>query len=104
MEKGRRLSAGLFFCSEIRTRGFARAGLGSKLLSMQRNPYPVLAVSLLGISLAGPLVRLSSADPAVIAVWRLGFSLIIVAGFLLATGEWRDWARVRPREAMLAVS
>jgi drug/metabolite transporter (DMT)-like permease len=63
-----------------------------------RNPYAVLALSLLGISVAGPLVRLSSADPAVIAVWRLGFSLVIVAGFLVATGEWRDWRRITARQ------
>ena len=69
---------------------------------MHRNPYPVLAVSLLGISLAGPLVRLSNVDPAVIAVWRLGFSLVIVAAFLLASGEWRDWSRMTSREAALA--
>jgi drug/metabolite transporter (DMT)-like permease len=69
---------------------------------MQRSPYPVLAVSVLGISLAGPLVRLSNADPAVIAVWRLGFSLVIVAGFLVGTGEWRDWSRLTSREAALA--
>ena len=71
---------------------------------MQRSPYPVLAVSLLGISLAGPLVRLSNVDPAVIAVWRLGFSLVIVAGFLVASGEWRDWSRMTSREAALAAA
>ena len=71
---------------------------------MPRNPYPVLALSLLGISIAGPLVRLSSADPVVIAVWRLGFSLVIVGGFLLATREWRDWKRITWREAALAVA
>ncbi len=71
---------------------------------MPKNPYIVLALSLLGISISGPLVRLSSADPVVIAVWRLGFSLVIVAGFLIATREWRDWKRITWREAMLAVA
>src|ERR1700693_6015176 len=71
---------------------------------MPRNPYVVLALSLLGISIAGPLVRLSSADPIVIAAWRLGFSLVIVVGFLLATREWRDWKRITWRETGLAVS
>lgn len=69
---------------------------------MPRNPYWVLALSLLGISIAGPLVRLSSADPVVIAVWRLGFSLLIVTVFLVATGEWRDWKRINSRELALA--
>ena len=71
---------------------------------MPKNPYIVLALSLLGISFAGPLVRLSSADPVVIAVWRLGFSLVIVAWFLVATREWRDWKQVTWREAALAVA
>ncbi len=69
---------------------------------MPRNPYWVLAVSLLGISIAGPLVRLSSADPVVIGVWRLGFSLLIVGFFLVVTGEWRDWQRINSREVALA--
>lgn len=71
---------------------------------MPKNPYIVLAVSLLGISIAGPLVRLSSADPVVIAVWRLGFSLVIVAAFLVATRQWRDWRKIAWPEAALAVA
>src|SRR3954471_192641 len=58
---------------------------------MSAKPYWVLGLSLLGISFAGPLVRLSGDDAVTIAVWRLGFSLILVAGVLIATGEWRDW-------------
>ena len=58
---------------------------------MRRSPGVVLAFALLGISFAGPLVRLSNADPLAIAAWRLGFSIIIVAGFVIATGEWREW-------------
>jgi drug/metabolite transporter (DMT)-like permease len=69
---------------------------------MSSKPYWVLALSLLGISFAGPLVRLSTADPVAIAVWRLGFSLLIVAVFVAATGEWRDWARISARELSLA--
>ena len=71
---------------------------------MPRNPYWVLALSVLGISIAGPLVRLSSADPVVIAVWRLGFSLVIVACFLVATGEWRDWKRIHFGEFIVAAA
>lgn len=71
---------------------------------MPRNPYWVLALSLLGISIAGPLVRLSSADPAVIAVWRLGFSLLIVACFLVATGEWRHWRHIHYGEFLVAAA
>src|SRR6266513_733148 len=70
--------------------------------AMSMKPYWILALSLLGIAFAGPLVRLSAADPVAIAVWRIGFSLLIVAACLLATGEWRDWAVLNPRELGLA--
>ncbi len=69
---------------------------------MSSKPYWVLALSLLGIAFAGPLVRLSNADPLAIAVWRLGFSLLIVGGFLAATGEWRDWRGITASELALA--
>ena len=69
-----------------------------------RSPGSILALALLGISFAGPLVKLSAADPLAIAVWRLGFSLVIVAGFLLATGEWRQWRSLTIREAALATA
>src|ERR1700680_2378498 len=71
-------------------------------VTISTKPYWVLALSLLGISFAGPLVRLSTADPVAIAAWRLGFSLLIVAAFLVTTGEWRDWKRVTSRELALA--
>lgn len=67
-----------------------------------RSPVWVLAVALIGISFAGPLVRLSAADPLAIAVWRLGFSLLIVAVFLIYSGEWRQWRSLSLREAALA--
>jgi drug/metabolite transporter (DMT)-like permease len=69
---------------------------------MSSKPYWVLAFSLLGIAFAGPLVRLSTADPVAIAVWRLGFSLLIVGVFLVATGEWRAWKRISSSELALA--
>jgi drug/metabolite transporter (DMT)-like permease len=71
---------------------------------MSSKPYWVLALSLLGIAFAGPLVRLSSADPVAIAAWRLAFSLLIVGAFLLATGEWRDWRKVTHGEIALAAA
>jgi len=67
-----------------------------------RSPGLVLALAILGISFAGPLVKLSAADPLAIAVWRLGFSLVIVAGFLIAGGEWRQWRALSVRDASLA--
>ena len=61
-------------------------------------PAPfVLVLALVGISFAGPLVRLSHAHPLAIAIWRLAFSLAIIAVFLVATGGWRQWKRLDRR-------
>ena len=62
----------------------------------------VLGLALLGVSLSGPLVRLSHAHPIAIAAWRLGFSLVIVGVMLLATGEWRQWRFLSAREGVIA--
>jgi drug/metabolite transporter (DMT)-like permease len=51
----------------------------------------VLALSVIGISFAAPLIRLSHAHAVVIATWRLFFSLIIVGIALAITGGWRQW-------------
>jgi drug/metabolite transporter (DMT)-like permease len=77
------------------------------LLMTQRaavSPYWVLSLALVGISFAGPLVRLSHADPVVIAVWRLGFSLVIVTVLLAVTGEWRELKSLALRQFLLAVA
>src|SRR5256885_8010557 len=71
---------------------------------MRAKPYWVLALAVLGISFAGPLVRLSNAGALTIAVWRLGFSLVVVTAFLLGTREWRDWGRLTLQELLLAVA
>src|SRR5690242_8992838 len=62
----------------------------------------VLILALVGISFAGPLVRLSHADPLAIAVWRLGFSLIVIALALAITGGWRQWRKLDTRAALIA--
>lgn len=51
----------------------------------------MLALSVIGISFAGPLIRLSHAHAVVIATWRLFFSLIVVGVALGITGGWRQW-------------
>ncbi len=64
----------------------------------------VLAIAVVGISLAAPLVRLSAAAPLAIATWRLGFSMVIIAGALLFTGGWRQWQRLSTRELGVAIA
>ncbi|HEX4683318.1 MAG TPA: DMT family transporter [Gemmatimonadaceae bacterium] len=68
------------------------------------NPSVVLALALVGISFGGPLVRLSTAQPLVIALGRIGFSLIVVAGALLVTGSWRQWRALDRRSLGLALA
>jgi len=67
------------------------------------HPTVVLVLALVGVSFAGPLVRLSNAHPLAIAIWRVGFSLIVIAGFLIGTGTWRQWSRLDRRGLGLAV-
>ena len=69
-----------------------------------RSPVAVLALAILGISFGGPLVRLSHAHPLVIAVWRLGFSLAIIAVFLIATKGWRQWRVLLAKDWALALA
>ncbi len=62
----------------------------------------VLAGAVVGISFSAPLVRLSAAHPLAIAVWRLGFSLVLIAAALLVTGGWRQWRTLDRRGVVIA--
>lgn len=63
----------------------------------------VLLLSVLGVSLSGPLVRLSNAHPIAIAVWRLTFSLAIIAVPLFARASWKQWRALDARSLAIAV-
>jgi drug/metabolite transporter (DMT)-like permease len=62
-------------------------------------PFALVA-AVLGISISGPLVRLSHAEPLAIAVWRMGITLAIVATALLVTGSWRQYRALAPRDLL----
>ena len=64
----------------------------------------VLVLALVGISFAGPLVRLSTAHPLTIAIWRLAFSLVIIGVFLIVTGTWRQWKRLDRKGLLIAMA
>ena len=70
---------------------------------LDRRAPLVLTAALLGVSLSGPLVRISRAHPLAIASWRLAFSLVIIAAALVITGQWRQWRRLTRQELMLAM-
>ena len=63
----------------------------------------VLLTAVLGISVSGPLAKLSAAHPLAIASWRLGIALVIVAGFLLASGTWREFRTLSRRDLGIAL-
>jgi drug/metabolite transporter (DMT)-like permease len=63
----------------------------------------VLALAIVGISMAAPLIRYSHAHPLAIAAWRLFFSLIIIAPFLLRDRGWRQWKRLSGGGVALAL-
>lgn len=63
----------------------------------------VLVLALIGISFAGPLVRLSTAHPLTIAIWRLTFSLVIISVFLIGSGSWRQWKKLDRRGVAIAI-
>jgi drug/metabolite transporter (DMT)-like permease len=66
-------------------------------------PGLVLGFAVLGISVAAPLVRLSGADAVVVALWRLAFSLLLVAAALFVSGQWREWRGLHSSDALLSV-
>lgn len=63
----------------------------------------VLGAAILGISVSGPLARLSTAHPLAIASWRLAFALALVGGFLALTGTWREYERLARRDLAIAL-
>ncbi|MDB4907207.1 MAG: putative rane protein [Gemmatimonadetes bacterium] len=67
-------------------------------------PALVLLLAVIGVSFSGPLVRMSHADPLAIAAWRLGFSLLVIGGILLAQGSWRQWRRLSRADLRLALA
>ena len=66
-------------------------------------PALVLLLAIAGISVAAPLIRLSSAHPVAIAVWRLVISLGILGVVLAATRGWRAWRVLARRDVAIAV-
>jgi drug/metabolite transporter (DMT)-like permease len=64
--------------------------------------FGVLALSVVGISFAAPLIRYSHAHAVVIATWRLFFALIIVGIALAYTGGWRQWRTLDRTGLLLA--
>ncbi|HVA56813.1 MAG: DMT family transporter [Gemmatimonadaceae bacterium] len=67
------------------------------------SPAVVLAMAVLGISFGGPLTRLSGAPALTVAAGRLGFSLVVVAVALVATGSWRQLRTLGRRDLLVGL-
>lgn len=63
----------------------------------------VLVLSVLGVSLSGPLVRLSNAHPIAIATWRLIFALPVIIVLLVARGSWKQFRTLSAAEFRIAM-
>ncbi len=70
--------------------------------SRRRQAGVVLGVAVLGISLAGPLIRLSSAAPLIVTAWRLVIAETVLLLLLVRRGEWRAWRELSPRQHAIA--
>jgi drug/metabolite transporter (DMT)-like permease len=79
-----------------------RTGRGAASQSPPVHPGFVLALAVVGISVAAPLVRISQAPAVVIALWRLAFSLGLVGTALAISGQWREWRTLRRVDLVLA--
>jgi len=67
------------------------------------SPTVVLVLAVFGISLGGPLTRLSGAPALTVAAGRLGFSLIVVVVALGITGSWRQLRTLRRHDLLVAL-
>lgn len=66
------------------------------------SPLLVLALSVVGFSVAAPIIRLSASAPLVLATWRMALTLVVVGAVLAVTGGWRKWAKLGRTEFVLA--
>lgn len=72
-------------------------------VSRPRSLPLVLVAAVLGISVSGPLARLSGAHPLAIASWRLAIALLIVGAFLVATRGWTEYRALSRRDLGVAL-
>jgi drug/metabolite transporter (DMT)-like permease len=62
-----------------------------------------MAVAVVAMSWAAPLIRLSSAPPLAIAAWRLTFATLMLAPALAASPGRREWSALGPAARRIAV-
>lgn len=75
---------------------------GSAPDAQRRKAGLVLALSVFGISWAAPLIRLSSAEPLAIAMWRLIIAESLLVLVFMWRREWTSWSTLTRREHLIA--
>ncbi len=75
-------------------------------VTQRPQPLLVMAVAVVAMSWAAPLIRLSAAPPLAIAAWRLGFAtLLLLPAFLASPRPRAEWARLgRPARRIAVVA
>ena len=63
-----------------------------------------MAVAVVAMSWAAPLIRLSTAPPLAIAAWRLSFATLLLAPALARSPGRRQWAQLGARARWIAVA
>ena len=63
----------------------------------------MLLAAILGLSVSGPLARLSAAAPLAIAAWRLALAVGLITIFLALTGSWREYRTLARRDLLIAL-
>lgn len=67
-------------------------------------PGWVLLMAVLAMSWGGPLVRYATAPALVVAAWRVGFSVLLIAGVVLLRDRGRGIRRLTARDWALAIA
>jgi drug/metabolite transporter (DMT)-like permease len=70
----------------------------------RRKAYAVLALAVVGFSIAAPLIRLSTAHPLAIASWRLFFALVMVLPLALRQDAVAKWRQLSRTEVLLCIA
>lgn len=69
-----------------------------------KRPHPllVMAIAVVAMSWAAPLIRLSAAPPLAIAAWRLTFATLLLTPALAVSPARREWAKLGGSERRIA--
>jgi len=68
------------------------------------NPYLILTVSIIAVSTASILIRLSTSPPMIIAAYRLLFATLMLAPLYIAEGGHRRLMALNPRRLLTLIA